>query len=133
MCPSDDGLRPVNSSHDAFKSAPVHALGLCNVIADPAIGAELSGVARTRRTGRDHTAFRAVTDRPADRLSSPPTKRLSAGRQLNAIFALALLAAPSVRGCPMKADMALFLAEARFKPYGGGFFADADDRPSQRA
>jgi hypothetical protein len=37
---------------------------------------------------------------------------MSAGRQLNAIFALALLAAPSVRGCPMKAHVAIFLAEA---------------------
>ena len=41
----------------------------------------------------------------ADKPPSPPTERLSAGRQLNAIFALALLAAPSVRGCPMKADI----------------------------
>jgi hypothetical protein len=40
--PVDDALRPVNSSDGAFKSAPVHALGLCNVIADPAIGTELS-------------------------------------------------------------------------------------------
>ena len=32
----------------------------------------------------------------ADEPPSPPTERLSAGRQLNAIFALALLAAPSV-------------------------------------
>jgi hypothetical protein len=37
------------------------------------------------------------------------------------------LAAPPVRGCPVKADMALFLAEARFKAYGGGFFADTAD------
>ena len=40
--PCDDVLGPVNSSHGAFESAPVHALGLCNVIADPAIAAELS-------------------------------------------------------------------------------------------
>jgi hypothetical protein len=40
--PVDDVLRPVNSLHGAFESAPVHALGLCDVIADPAIGAELS-------------------------------------------------------------------------------------------
>ena len=40
--PVDNALRPVNSFHGAFKSAPVHALGLCNVIADPAIGTELS-------------------------------------------------------------------------------------------
>jgi hypothetical protein len=38
--PVDDALRPV--FHGAFKSAPVHAPGLCNVIADPAIVAELS-------------------------------------------------------------------------------------------
>jgi hypothetical protein len=62
---------------------------------------------------------------------SPPTKRLSAGRQLNAIFALALLAAPSVRGCPMKVDIAIFLSEARFKANGGDFFAGADNRPSR--
>ena len=65
----------------------------------------------------------------ADEPPSPPAERLSAGRQLNAVFALALLAAPPVRGCPMKADMALFLAEARFKADGGG--AGASDRPSQ--
>ena len=40
--PVDDVLRPFNSFHGAFKSAPVHALGLCNVITDPAIGTELS-------------------------------------------------------------------------------------------
>jgi len=40
--PVDDVLRPVNSLHGAFESAPVPALGLCDVIADPAIGAELS-------------------------------------------------------------------------------------------
>src|ERR1700730_13315136 len=62
---------------------------------------------------------------------SPATERLSAGRQLNAIFALALIAAPSVRGCPMKADIAIFLSEARFKANGGDFFASANDRPSQ--
>jgi hypothetical protein len=62
---------------------------------------------------------------------TPPTERLSAGRQLNAIIALALLAAPSVRGCPMKADIAIFLSEARFKANVGDFFAGADDRPSQ--
>ena len=31
----------------------------------------------------------------------------------------------------MKADMAIFLAEARFKANGGGFLAGANDRPSQ--
>ena len=40
--PVDDVLRPANSSHGAFESAPVPALGLCNVVADPAIVAELS-------------------------------------------------------------------------------------------
>jgi hypothetical protein len=63
----------------------------------------------------------------ADEPPSPPTERLSAGRQLNAIFALALLAAPSVRGCPMKAGIAIFLSEARFKANGGDFFAGTDD------
>ena len=63
----------------------------------------------------------------ADEPPTPPTERLSAGRQLNAIFALALLAAPSVRGCPMKADIAIFLSEARFKANGGDFFTGADD------
>ena len=48
--PVDDGLRPVNSFHGAFKSAPVHALGLCNVISDPAIGTELS--AKRERAGQ---------------------------------------------------------------------------------
>ena len=41
LAPVDDALRPVNSFHGAFKSAPVHALALCNVISDPAIGTEL--------------------------------------------------------------------------------------------
>ena len=63
----------------------------------------------------------------ADEPPSPSTERLSTGRQLNAIFALALLAAPSVRGCPMKAGIAIFLSEARFKANGGDFFAGADD------
>ncbi|MGC2224769.1 MAG: hypothetical protein WA624_21610 [Methylocella sp.] len=40
--PVDDVFRPVNSFHGVLKSAPVHALGLCNVIADPAIVAKLS-------------------------------------------------------------------------------------------
>ena len=40
--PFDDVLGPLNSSQGAFESAPVHALGLCDVIADPAIVAELS-------------------------------------------------------------------------------------------
>src|ERR1700730_15213216 len=31
----------------------------------------------------------------------------------------------------MKADIAIFLSEARFKANGGDFFAGADDRPSQ--
>jgi hypothetical protein len=66
--PVDDALRAANSFHGAFESAPVHALGLCNVISDPTIGTELFGVARTRRTGRDHAAFRAVIDRSVDRL-----------------------------------------------------------------
>ncbi len=61
----------------------------------------------------------------ADEPPSPPTERLSAGPQLNAIFALALLAAPSVRGCPM------IISEACFKANGGDFFAGANDRPSQ--
>ena len=39
--PVDDLLRPVNSLHGAFESTPVHAFGLSNVVADPAIGAEL--------------------------------------------------------------------------------------------
>ncbi|MGC2224770.1 MAG: hypothetical protein WA624_21615 [Methylocella sp.] len=67
----------------------------------------------------------------ADEPPSPLAERLSAGRQLDAIFALALLVAPSVRGCPMKADIAIFLSEARFKANGGDFFAGADDRLSQ--
>jgi hypothetical protein len=67
----------------------------------------------------------------ADEPPSPSTERLRAGRQPNAIFALALLAAPSVRGCPMKADIAIFLSEPRFKANGGEFFAGADNRPSQ--
>jgi hypothetical protein len=57
----------------------------------------------------------------ADEPPSPPTEKLSAGRQLNAIFALALLAAPSV--CPMKADIAISLSEARFKANGGDYWA----------
>jgi hypothetical protein len=67
----------------------------------------------------------------ADEPPTPPTERLRADRQLNAIFALALLAAPSVRGCPMKADIAIFISETCFKANGGDFFAGADNRPSQ--
>jgi len=134
--PIDNSLRPVNSSHGVFESAPVHTLGLCNVIADPAIVAELSAQGEGTRYGAitRRFALRAIGQsigfptsegvgpgwqmQPlgelacarADEPPSPPTERLSAGRQLNAIFALALLAAPSVRGCPMKADIAIFLA-----------------------
>ena len=54
--PVDDALRPVNSSDGAFESAPVHALGLCNVIADPAIVAEF--VAK-----REGTRYGAITRR----------------------------------------------------------------------
>jgi hypothetical protein len=61
--PADDVLRPVNSCHGMFESAPVHALGLCNVIADPPIVAELPAVGRRRGTERDPAAFRAVIDR----------------------------------------------------------------------
>jgi hypothetical protein len=39
--PVDDVLCPVNSLHGTFESAPVHTLGLCDVIADYAIVAEL--------------------------------------------------------------------------------------------
>jgi hypothetical protein len=38
----DDIFRSVNSRHGSLKGAPVHALGLCDVTAGSARGAELS-------------------------------------------------------------------------------------------
>jgi hypothetical protein len=49
--PADGVLRLVNSSHGAFESAPVHTLGLCNVIADPAIVAEFVAKGEGARYG----------------------------------------------------------------------------------
>ncbi len=54
--PVDDALRPVNCFHGAFKSA--HALGLCNVIADPAVGTELSGSANAPDRARSRGVSR---------------------------------------------------------------------------
>ena len=137
--PVDNSLRPVNSSHGAFESAPVHALGLRNVIADPAIVAELSGVGRRHAIWRDHTAFHAVIDRPVDRLSDKRRcrprranaaarraglcggrrttiagrRKVERGLSANVVFALALLAAPMVRRGPMEAYIAICLARLR--------------------
>jgi hypothetical protein len=69
------------------------------------------------------------------RTNEPPAstaERLEAGHQRDAVFALAFRAAPTVRGRPVKANMALFLAKTRLKAHGGDFFASADDRPPQR-
>ncbi len=132
----DRSDRGVNFLHGAFESAPVHPFRPRDVVADSSLAAnfpaESEGSGRRAITRR--FALRSIAKpigfprregvRPrgqiqlrgalacarADEKPASTAERLRAGRQGDAVFALARLAGPSVRRGPMKLNITVVLA-----------------------